>query len=315
MPTPQEDNADGASPQTPTAAQEVARHPGGECTICLSDDVESPVQTNCGHWYCAGCILGWVDTHHRGRISCPVCREEVTMIHRGLAADAPEAASSPASPPVAPDSAAESETQERIARFNERSSWRQRTLWQTARDSPLLLRRLWSDLRRGDAHVIGEMIGRGVQLQVLIVVVYIFCPFDILPESIFGIVGLLDDLIIALVLLLYITTVYRTMLLSWERARMARAATTAAATAAAATAGAGGPAPTNAVPGEAGGVDTGAGPGGAALLAVVAGALATFAGAGAGLAALAACFMGVFAAVIPSLLNARAAPPLAARDR
>ena len=97
------------------------------------------------------------------------------MIHRGLAADAPEAASQ-ASPPVAADNAAESETQARIARFNERSSGRQRTLWQTVRDSPLLLRRLWSDVRRGDTRVIGEMIGRGVQLQVLIVALYIVCP-------------------------------------------------------------------------------------------------------------------------------------------
>lgn len=98
------------------------------------------------------------------------------MIHRGLAADAPEAASQAPPPPVAPDIAAESETQARIARFNERSSGRQRTLWQTVRDSPLLLRRLWSDIRRGDTHVIGEMIGRGVQLQVLIVALYIVCP-------------------------------------------------------------------------------------------------------------------------------------------
>lgn len=106
----------------------------------------------------------------------PLCPpQQVTMIHRGVAADAPEAASR-ASPPVAPDIAAESETQERIGRFNERSSGRQRTLWQTMRDSPLLLRRLWSDIRRGDTRVVGEMIGRGVQLHVVIVALYIVCP-------------------------------------------------------------------------------------------------------------------------------------------
>jgi len=31
----------------------LARHPGGECPICLSTEVASPVQTNCGHWFCA----------------------------------------------------------------------------------------------------------------------------------------------------------------------------------------------------------------------------------------------------------------------
>ena len=83
------------------------------------------------------------------------------MIHRGVAADAPATASQ-ASPPVAPDNPAETEMQARIARFNERSSGRHRTLSQMVRDSPLLLRRLWSDIRHGDTRVIAEMIRRAV---------------------------------------------------------------------------------------------------------------------------------------------------------
>ena len=124
---------------------------------------------------------------------------------------------------------------------------------------------------------------------------------------------------VALVLLLYITTVYRTMLLSWERARTARAAAaTAAAAAAAAAAGGGGgggggpiPTGTGTVPGEERGVNTAPGPREAMFLAVAVGALATFVGAGSGLSALAAGFMGVLAAAVPPLLNGRDLPPLA----
>lgn len=43
-------------------------------------------------------------------------------------------------------------------------------------DAPLLLRRLWSDLRRGDTQVFRELIRRGVQLQLFMVVLYILSP-------------------------------------------------------------------------------------------------------------------------------------------
>lgn len=68
------------------------------------------------------------------------------------------------------------ETQERIARFNERNSGRRRSPWQVIEDAPLLLRRLWADLRRGDTQVFGELIRRGVQLQLFVVALYILSP-------------------------------------------------------------------------------------------------------------------------------------------
>lgn len=48
------DEGTAISASTPSPAPgRHARHPGGECPICLTTDVETPVQTNCGHWYCA----------------------------------------------------------------------------------------------------------------------------------------------------------------------------------------------------------------------------------------------------------------------
>lgn len=95
--------------------------------------------------------------------------------------NAAETATPSAATPVAP--AAETaevlglaETRERIARFNERHSGTRRSLLQMIEDAPVLLRRLWLDLRRGDAHVLGELMRRGVQLQILVAMLYILSP-------------------------------------------------------------------------------------------------------------------------------------------
>ncbi|CAM9397612.1 unnamed protein product [Hapterophycus canaliculatus] len=69
---------EGTDESSGTAPGRLARHPGGECPICLSVEVETPVQTNCGHWFCATCILDYYDDVGRVRIRCPICRQEVS---------------------------------------------------------------------------------------------------------------------------------------------------------------------------------------------------------------------------------------------
>lgn len=38
---------------------------------------------------------------------------------------------------------------------------------------------------------------------------YLLLPFDILPESVFGILGYLDDLLVLLLLAVYVSIIYR----------------------------------------------------------------------------------------------------------
>lgn len=100
------------------------------------------------------------------------------MLH-GAAEDPPAAAAdaTPAAPQVSsPPPSLSPGMQERIAKFNERNSGRRRSPWQVVEDAPLLLQRLWSDLRRGDTQVFGELIRRGVQLQLVVVALYILSP-------------------------------------------------------------------------------------------------------------------------------------------
>lgn len=138
---------------------------------------------------------------------------------------------------------------------------------------------------------------------------------DFLPEGLLGVAGLLDDLFVVVILVLHITTVYRTILLSWERSRAARAAA-AAATAAAPDAPAEGtaaPFPAVVVLAEPRRFDNSPlGAGLAAASAVLVASLATFAGAGSGASAIVAGLMGIAAAAASSASSdARNMPPLA----
>ena len=47
-----------------------------KCSICLDEDVESNdlCSTGCDHQFCKSCLDEWFD---QGKISCPMCREEI----------------------------------------------------------------------------------------------------------------------------------------------------------------------------------------------------------------------------------------------
>ncbi|CAB1118447.1 unnamed protein product [Ectocarpus sp. CCAP 1310/34] len=310
-----------------TTPGRLARHPGGECPICLSIEVETPVQTNCGHWFCARCILSYYDQGGRVRIRCPMCRQEVTMLH-GAAGDAQAAGDTDQAHDARAESAPAATTgspeiQEEISRFNDRNSGRWRSPWQVIEDAPLLLRRLWSDLSRGDTRVFGELMRRGVQLQLFVAALYILSPIDVIPESLVGIAGLLDDLVVVVFLLLHLTSVYRTVLLSWERSRAARAEAAAAAAASTATASIAGAAaaaaaatapPAAVASGEGRFDNSPQGAGIAAVLALLVGALLALAGGGEGQTALGAGAMGAAVAAAAERYGSRAPrvmPPLA----
>lgn len=75
-------------------------------------------------------------------------------------------------------------------------------------DLPTLLRYLWNDL-----FTVGGLLLIH-RLHILIVLVllllYIFIPFDILPEGAVGLIGYIDDILILLGTCVYVTLIYRT---------------------------------------------------------------------------------------------------------
>ena len=75
-------------------------------------------------------------------------------------------------------------------------------------DIPPLMRHLWRDL-----FTVGGLLCIH-RLHILIVLclllLYVVLPLDILPESVFGLIGFLDDIVIVLGAIVYMTLIYRT---------------------------------------------------------------------------------------------------------
>lgn len=44
------------------------------CSICLSENIENPIITDCSHIYCKKCLEEWLDT---GTNICPMCRKNI----------------------------------------------------------------------------------------------------------------------------------------------------------------------------------------------------------------------------------------------
>ena len=74
-------------------------------------------------------------------------------------------------------------------------------------DTPFIIKRfaLFLLTREGIQFVVTKLL---TSVRVLLLIVYIISPFDLLPECIFGFVGLLDDFIIAVILLVIIGNLY-----------------------------------------------------------------------------------------------------------
>ena len=76
-------------------------------------------------------------------------------------------------------------------------------------DVPTLLRHLWRELFT----IRGLLLIRRLHLIfiLLLIVVYLASPLDLLPEAVFGILGLVDDIIIIVGTLVYISIIYRAL--------------------------------------------------------------------------------------------------------
>ena len=56
-----------------------------------------------------------------------------------------------------------------------------------------------------------------IVLCVVAAIMYLISPLDMIPEAVFGIFGLFDDIIVVLLLAIYVTIIYRRFLSSrWE---------------------------------------------------------------------------------------------------
>ncbi|CAA0233046.1 unnamed protein product [Arabidopsis thaliana] len=86
-------------------------------------------------------------------------------------------------------------------------------LIQRMQDLPFLLRRLLREMM-DPQRTLPLVIRARVYIALILSAIYIISPIDIIPEGVLGVIGLLDDLLIALICFLHVAALYRSVLYS-----------------------------------------------------------------------------------------------------
>mmetsp|Transcript_27608 Transcript_27608/g.49800 ORF Transcript_27608/g.49800 Transcript_27608/m.49800 type:complete len:220 (+) Transcript_27608:552-1211(+) len=177
-----------------------ARYNETECILCL-DEIQNEVQATCGHLFCARCILA-VWEHNNAKLACPTCRGPIAILFANFEESDSES----------------THAMLEVSRYNCLYAEEERTWWKLLSDSPFLLRRFFTSLSNPSTFTIYMKL---LQL-VILAFVYLLVPYDIIPDTVIGIVGLIDDLIIIGVVLLYVANATYEAVLDSARARIER---------------------------------------------------------------------------------------------
>ncbi|CAF0899776.1 unnamed protein product [Brachionus calyciflorus] len=170
------------------------------CPICLANS-NFPIETNCGHKFCADCIVQyWSHSSTTAyRMNCPMCRQQVNYLLRLYTREEQER-----------NRDLNGETFAQIANYNRRFGGEPRDLLDYIYDIPILFRHLLNELFSFD----GLSIWYRVRIMFFIMVAfcYFLSPLDIIPEALFGIFGLIDDLFVVFIIVIYVCTIYRQLI-------------------------------------------------------------------------------------------------------
>lgn len=160
------------------------------CPICLESQTQ--LETSCGHRFCISCIIQvWESGRLSTAIRCPLCRRSVSLIVE--------------------DS---KRTDEKIKLYNWKFG-RSCTWVDYIRDIPIIIRLLLRDIWH--SVIVGvrdpnTVVTFAVQVQVFIVLVssllYLILPDDLVPDIAFPI-GFIDDFIICIFVLVFLSNIYR----------------------------------------------------------------------------------------------------------
>ncbi|XP_063770665.1 E3 ubiquitin-protein ligase RNF170 isoform X1 [Pseudophryne corroboree] len=162
------------------------------CPVCLQQ-ATFPLETNCGHLFCGSCIIAyWRYGSWLGAISCPICRQTVTLLFPLFDVGEQEDAQ---------------EIFQEVNNYNRRFSGQPRSLVDRIMDLPTLLRHAFREMFSVGG--LFRMFRIRIVLCLLGAFFYLVSPLDIIPEALFGILGLMDDLFVIFLLLIYISIMYR----------------------------------------------------------------------------------------------------------
>ncbi|AES68312.1 putative transcription factor C2H2 family [Medicago truncatula] len=169
------------------------------CSICHGN-FQLPCQANCSHWFCANCIIQvWQYSSPLQPCKCPLCRRPINLL---VPTDVVDDANSEQ------DRLNLADIQRYNRVFGQQSN---ASIVQRLRDLPFLLKRLFKDFVNPNTSL-PLVIRARVFITMLLSIIYIFSPIDIIPEGMLGIIGLLDDVLIALIFFLHVAALYRSVL-------------------------------------------------------------------------------------------------------
>jgi len=189
-------------------AQGRTRTSDPDCAICLGS-VSLAVETNCGHVYCGQCILEvWRRSGALQAALCPYCRQRLTLMLPYFSQEERDSADLELID-------RREKTLSEVLQYNRRHSGEPRSLMEQLYDLPMLLRHLLLYIFSG------EGLHLAFQLRVAVLacfwLLYFVSPLDLIPEALFGLVGLLDDLVIFLLVSMYLTFFFRQVITNIPR--------------------------------------------------------------------------------------------------
>ena len=151
-----------------------------EWPIWISE-LRDPVQLMCSHDFWGTWLIN-IWEHTGQQIKCPMWRSSVSVIFREFEPNEEN-----------------QEIREKIKRYNRLYS-ENRSFIEFFLDAPYLIRRWF-----GSIHGVAGLI-QNLRLLTLLMVafLYIISPLDLIPESVFGVLGLLDDIFIFILIILVI---------------------------------------------------------------------------------------------------------------
>ena len=178
------------------------------CPICFGD-FTVPCKADCGHWYCANCILQvWNYSSASKPCKCPMCCRFINRL-------TPEASLRHKQEQEVTDVLKD------IVRYNLLFVGGARGLVQKVRELPLFIKRMFGEMMdpdRNDAYL-HEMRLFAMILSTL----YAATPFNFIPTGSLGIVRVFDYTAISLVIILRLVGMYRRRRLT-QRVRQLAAA-------------------------------------------------------------------------------------------
>eukprot|EP01126_Amoeba_proteus_P063473 TRINITY_DN8750_c0_g1_i5.p1 TRINITY_DN8750_c0_g1~~TRINITY_DN8750_c0_g1_i5.p1 ORF type:complete len:187 (-),score=15.44 TRINITY_DN8750_c0_g1_i5:463-1023(-) len=153
-------------------------------------------QTNCGHLFCTDCILSYARSQGSHYIYCPLCRQQINLL---MECFSPE------------ERDQREEYIQRLYRFNSNQN---PTLIQSILDIPRLA-------YYGICLILQSRLSLFFKFRLLMIlasgVLYLLSPLDLVPESVLGPWGTVDDIFVLVVCGLYLSAVYRQHVLQGQR--------------------------------------------------------------------------------------------------